>query len=180
MAPIQHPSPSKAFELASKYATLLRVLFYHPRFKYAQPPTPEFIRPDGEKTPVALLLVSDFVQRTYVDNVIPFLPAGATRKCKAIGNPWAQHDPNYQWEWEWDARAGVFKDASGSVIGMPILAENEAMKNIGDVTTRTLMAKKCILENGTDVKARLIIGGNAFDFGEVQKAMRDIDELDVC
>ncbi|KAI1385868.1 uncharacterized protein F4822DRAFT_356590 [Hypoxylon trugodes] len=163
---IEHPTPAEAFELATNHAALLRGLFLHPEFKYAQPPTADFVKPDTEKTPLPLLFVSESAQKTYVECVIPFLPAGATRKCKDIGNPWAWSDPNYKWEWEWDAQTSTLKDSNGNVQEFPKLPEKAAFEKISDVYTRGFIVGKGILENETDMKARLMIGGQTFDFGQ--------------
>ncbi|RYP74355.1 hypothetical protein DL771_003022 [Monosporascus sp. 5C6A] len=127
-------------------------------------------------TEPALFWVADFVQNTYVNCIIPFLPAGASRKCKALANPWAHADPNYQWEWEWDTQAGILKDASGKPVEFPRLLQSQAKEKVSDVVTRGFMTKKIVLENETDVKARLLIGGKAFDFGEdIKNAVRNLD-----
>ncbi|KAI1398659.1 hypothetical protein F4819DRAFT_467868 [Hypoxylon fuscum] len=174
MPNIKHPSPAEAFELATKHAALLRGLFLSPRFKYAQPPTADFIKPDPQQTPLALLFVADFVQRTYVEFVVPFLPPGSTRKCKDIANPWAWDDPNYQWEWEWDAETSTMKDAAGNVKEFPKLEESEAVSKMGDILTRGFMARKIVLENTTDPKARMLVGGQSFDFGkDMEKMIKD-------
>ncbi|KAI0012774.1 hypothetical protein F4779DRAFT_566777 [Xylariaceae sp. FL0662B] len=171
---IKHPTPAEAFDLATKHAALLRGLFLDPRFKYAQPPTADFVKPDPNQTPMALLFVSDFVQRTYVEYVVPFLPAGATRKCKAIGNPWAWSDPNYQWEWEWDDQTKTLKDAAGNVKEFPKLPKSEAVEKMSDIIGRGFMTRKIILENRTDMKARLLVGGQTCDFGaEVERLVRE-------
>ncbi|KAI2606759.1 hypothetical protein GGR54DRAFT_407729 [Hypoxylon sp. NC1633] len=162
---ITHPTPAEAFELATKHAALLRALFHDPPFKYLQPPTPAFIKPDTANTPMALLFVADFVQTTYVEYVVPFLPAGATRKCKDIANPWAW-SANTTWELEWDPQTSTLKDAAGNVQDFPKLPNSEAVSKMSDVLSRGFMARKIILENGTDPKARLLAGGQSFDFGE--------------
>jgi hypothetical protein len=82
----KHPSPAEVMHMASTYATLLRTLYLHPEFNHAQPPTADFIRP-SEDNPPGLWFTTDFSQSTYVNYILPFLPAGATRKCKLIGNP---------------------------------------------------------------------------------------------
>ncbi|KAI3400867.1 hypothetical protein diail_1556 [Diaporthe ilicicola] len=160
-----HPSPSQAMEFAATYAELLRSLFHHPQFKYLEPPTAAICKIDAHSTPPALLFASDFVEKTYIEYVIPWLPAGATRKCKVLGNPWAFADPDYRWEWEWDAAAGSMKSADGSVVDFPRFSEAKAEEMIGDLFGRGFMAKKVILENGTDPKAALMVGG-PFDFGQ--------------
>ncbi|KAI1505711.1 hypothetical protein F5X99DRAFT_367423 [Biscogniauxia marginata] len=165
-----HPSPAKAYEMAVNHAALLRAIFLHPEFKYLEPPTAAICRMDTEHTPPPLLWVSDFVQNTYVNQVVPFLPAGATRKCKDVANPWAYYDPAYQWEWYWDSAAAALKDAQGNIIQFPRLPEGEAIEKVSDAFGRGFMAKKLILENGTDDKARLMIGGRVFDFGEEARA----------
>ncbi|KAI1768373.1 hypothetical protein GGR53DRAFT_407941 [Hypoxylon sp. FL1150] len=162
----KHPSPAEAFELAAKHAALLRALFLDPRYKYLQPPTAEFIKPDTDQTPRALFFIADFVQNTYINYVIPFLPTGATRKCKAVANPWAWNDPNYKWEWEWDAQTSTLKDADGRVKEFPKHPDEFGVEKMGDVFSRGFMTRKIVLENGTDAKARLLLGGESFDFGE--------------
>ncbi|KAI1378063.1 hypothetical protein F4677DRAFT_414339 [Hypoxylon crocopeplum] len=171
---IRHPTPAEAFELAAKHSALLRAIFLDPRFKYLQPPTADFIKPDTDQTPMAMLFVADFIQQTYIEYVIPFLPAGATRKCKAIANPWAWSDPDYKWEWEWDAQTSTLKDADGNVMQFPKLPDSNAIKKMGDVLGRGFMTRKVVLENGTDPKARLLSGGEAFDFGgEVERIVKE-------
>ncbi|KAI1439867.1 hypothetical protein F5Y02DRAFT_404551 [Annulohypoxylon stygium] len=166
---IQHPTPAEAFKQAANHAALLRALFLHEKFKYAQPPTPDFIKPDMEQTPSALFFVADFVQNTYINYVIPFLPTGATRKCKDIANPWAWNDPSYEWEWTWDASTSTLKDKDGNVKEFPKLNEKEAVEKVGDVVSRGFMTRKIILENDTDPKAKMLTGGQEFDFGEAAK-----------
>ncbi|KAI1099065.1 hypothetical protein F4804DRAFT_345828 [Jackrogersella minutella] len=174
---IEHPTPAQAYEIAVHHAALLRGLFLHPRFKYAQPPTADFIKPDIKEIPPALFFVSDFVQRTYVEYVVPFLPAGATRKCKAIANPWAYSDPDYKWEWEWDASTSELKDADGNVKPFPTLSEKVGFEKMSDIMSRGFLSRKIILENATDPKARLLAGGQTFDFGEeVEKLAKDTYE----
>lgn len=162
-------------EFATAYAELLRSLFNHPQFKYLEPPTASICKIDSEATPPALIFASDFVEKTYIEYVIPWLPAGATRKCKAIGNPWAFADPDYGWEWEWDAAAGSIKSADGAAVEFPRFPPAEAKEKISDLFFRGFMARKAILENGTDPKAALMMGGS-FDFGqEVRQACEKLD-----
>lgn len=171
---IKHPTPTEAFKLATDHAALLRGLFLDPRFKYAQPPTADFIKPDPFQTPIPLIFTSDFIQRTYVEYVLPFLPPGSTRKCKAIANPWAWSDPNYKWEWEWDPQDNTMKDADGNVKQFPTLPEKDAIEKMSDLFSRGFMARKVILENATDAKARLLAGGETFNFGEdVEKLVKE-------
>ncbi|KAI1077425.1 hypothetical protein F5B20DRAFT_583420 [Whalleya microplaca] len=162
----QSLDPAEAYDLAAKHATLLRSLFNHTQFHYLGPPTAERYPVDLERTSPALYFLTDFVQNTYVEFVIPFLPAGATRKVKEIANPWAYADPNYHWEWTWDAEANAIKDASGNSVPFPTLSPAVVKDKISDLIMRSMMAKKLILENETDPKARLLLGGQTFDFGE--------------
>ncbi|KAK7697281.1 hypothetical protein SLS64_013715 [Diaporthe eres] len=172
---LSHPSPSQVMEFAAAYAELLRSLYNHPQFKFLEPPTAAMCKMDAKATPPALIFASDFVQKTYVEYVIPWLPAGATRKCKILGNPWANADPDYRWEWEWDAAAGTMKAADGASVEFPRFPDAKAKEMIGDVFSRGFMAKKAILENGTDPKAALMMGG-AYDFGqEVRQACEKLD-----
>lgn len=152
-------------ELATTYATLLHAIFYHPLYKYDQPPTADFVKPSAD-TPVALIWTADFTQSTYIERIIPFLPAGATRKCRDIGNPWAQADPSYAWTWTWDAASETLKDERGEAVKFPTLPKREVFEKMSDVITRGMMTKKLVLENRTDTKAQLLLGGAAFDFGE--------------
>ncbi|KAI0484366.1 hypothetical protein GGR56DRAFT_613520 [Xylariaceae sp. FL0804] len=66
-------------DLAIRYATLLRHLYEHPEFKYTQsvPPLPDMARP-----PMGLRHTAKFVQRTYLEHVLPFLPPGNDRRCR--------------------------------------------------------------------------------------------------
>ncbi|KAI1874966.1 hypothetical protein JX265_003650 [Neoarthrinium moseri] len=169
-------TPRQAFALARSHAELLRQLFNHPEFKYTEPPTSVRYPVDVDRTPPALLMVSDFVQTTYVEHVLPLLPAGTSRKCKDVGNPWAFADPNYSWEWTWDESAGELRDAQGAKIDFPVLPKARAIELRGDVYSRSFMAHKCICENDSDVKARMMIGGQSFDFGE--EARRIIKSLE--
>lgn len=172
---LSHPSPSQVMEFAVNHAELLRSLYQHPQFKYLEPPTADICKMDAKSTPLALVFASDFVQKTYVEYVIPWLPAGATRKCKVLGNPWAFADPDYRWEWEWDAAAGIMRSADGTAVEFPRFSEAEAKEKITDVLSRGFMAKKAILENGTDPKAAIMVGG-PFDFGqEVRQACEKLD-----
>lgn len=173
--PFTHPTPRQAFNLARKHAELLRLLFNHPQFAYTSPPNATQYPVDTEKTPVALLMVSDFVQTSYIEHVIPFLPSGASRKTKEIANPWAHADDSYTWEWEWDEDKGELRDKStGEVQKFPALGR-KGKEMRGDIWTRAFMAGKCICDNGSDAKAKLMIGGESFDFGE--EARRLIQEI---
>ncbi|KAI1854026.1 hypothetical protein JX266_001167 [Neoarthrinium moseri] len=155
-------TPRQAFALARSHAELLRQLFNHPEFKYTEPPTSVRYPVDVDRTPPALLMVSDFVQTTYVEHVLPLLPAGTSRKCKD--------------EWTWDESADELRDAQGAKIDFPVLPKARAIELRGDVYSRSFMAHKCICENDSDVKARMMIGGQSFDFGE--EARRIIKSLE--
>lgn len=171
----QHPTPAQVYELAVDYAALLRALFYHPEFKFLEPPTAQISKIDPDKTNPALFWVTDFVQNTYVNNVIPFLPQGSTRKCREISNPWAYADPTYNWELTWDSEAGALKDASGSSVSFPKLSQASVREKMEDLVGRGFMTRKLILDNQTDVKAQLLMGGQSFEFGdEVKAAARKI------
>ncbi|KAI0015246.1 hypothetical protein F4780DRAFT_94209 [Xylariomycetidae sp. FL0641] len=161
-----HPSPAQVYELAVQYATLLRRLYGHPDFCYLVPPNAGMAKLDEKNTPKGLLHVVGFVQNTYLHYVLPYLPAGASRKCKEVGNPWAYDDPNYQWEWTFDEGAGVMRDARGNAMEFPKLPVDESREHMSDAFTRGLMTKKLILENGTDLKAQMLVGGRPYDFGE--------------
>jgi hypothetical protein len=170
----QHPSPAQVYELGVQYATLLGLLANHPQFKYLEPPTAEVAKIDALNTPVGLLWVNNFVETTYVKWVIPFLPPGATRKCKALGNPWAQADADYPWEWTWDAAGESLRDASGTPVPFPDHSGPNLAEHMEDISSRGFMTKKLILENETDPKARLLLGGSTFDFGPDIKALADV------
>ncbi|KAK8138347.1 hypothetical protein PG984_001727 [Apiospora sp. TS-2023a] len=167
--PITHPTPAEAFELGTNYAALLRALYGNPQYKFAQPPTAEFIKPAADTHP-GLFFVTDFVEKTYIKYVAPFLPQGASRKCRALSNPWAYADPNYVWTWEWDPETSTMWDKKGGdeeqdEVPFPKLPENKAKAMISDAWSRGFMAQKIILENETDPKARALAGGQPFDFG---------------
>ena len=174
MATVKPPTPAEAFELAEKHATLLRQLYSHPEFKYLEPPTAAICKTDPDTHP-ALFWATDFVQNTYVDYILPFLPEGATRKCKALGNPWAYADPDYQWEWQWDAEARALKDAAGNAVPFPELREQKATKLVRDITSRTVMAEKILLGSQSDPMVRMMFGGREFDFGEdIKQAAKNL------
>lgn len=123
-------------------------------------------------------MVSDFVQTTYINFVLPFLPKDASRKTKEIANPWAYADASSVWEWTWDEETGELKDKDGKVQKFPQLGAARGMELRGDIWSRSFMAGKCICENGTDPKARLMIGGKSFDFGEdVRKLITELQEI---
>ncbi|RWA04810.1 hypothetical protein EKO27_g10298 [Xylaria grammica] len=172
----EHPTPAQAYELGVVYAAILRHVFTHPEFHYLEPPTAAISKIDHERTPRGLFFTADFIQNTYIKNVLPFLPAGATRKCKELGNAWAYADATYQWEWTWDAEAGAMKDANGNVVEFPRLSASQLTDNITDLTTRNFFAKKLILENETDLKAKIMLGNRTIDFGEdARAAARKLD-----
>ncbi|KAI1086684.1 hypothetical protein F5B19DRAFT_498121 [Rostrohypoxylon terebratum] len=83
-----------------------------------------------------------------------FLPAGATRKCKD--------------------ETSTLKDKEGNVKTFPKLNEEDAVEKVNDVISRGFMTRKIILENATDMKARILIGGQAFPFVEAaEKAVKE-------
>ncbi|KAI3341454.1 hypothetical protein F4824DRAFT_448936 [Ustulina deusta] len=166
----QHPTPAQAYELGVIYSAILRHVFTHPEFYYEEPPTAVISKIDHDRTPRGLFFTADFIQNTYVNNVLPFLPQGATRKCKELANPWAHADPNYQWEWTWDAEAGAMKDANGTVIEFPRLSASQVTEHATDLGTRNFFAKKLVWENETDLKAKMMLGGRTIDFGEDARA----------
>ncbi|KAI1126836.1 hypothetical protein F5Y10DRAFT_203120 [Nemania abortiva] len=165
-----HPTPAQAYEMGVLYATILRHIYNHPEFKYEEPPTAAIAKMDFEQTPPGLFFTADFIQKTYIDNVLPLLPEGASRKCKEVGNPWAYADPSYQWEWTWDAGANAMKDASGNVIAFPTLSASRIKENTINITTRNFLIKKLVLENETDIQAQMMLGARGFDFGENVRA----------
>ncbi|KAI2625511.1 hypothetical protein GGS21DRAFT_305369 [Xylaria nigripes] len=172
----EHPTPAQVYEVGVNFATLLRHLFTHPQFYFQEPPTATIAKLDPERTPKALFFVTDFIQNTYVSNVLPLLPPGITRRCKALANPWAYADSNYQWEWVWDAEAGAMKDVAGKVIEFPQLSSPALKDNLTDLFTRNLLAKKLITGSSSDPKARALLGGQAFDFGDdVRTAAEKLD-----
>ena len=79
----EHPSPAEVYRTATAYAALMRALYNHPAYVFAQPPTADFIKPDLARIPTALRWVTDFAETTYVEYVLPLVPAGATRRCRA-------------------------------------------------------------------------------------------------
>ncbi|KAF2969414.1 hypothetical protein GQX73_g4168 [Xylaria multiplex] len=166
----EHPTPAKAYELGVIFATILRHVYTHPEFHYLEPPTADVAKMDLDHTPRGLFFTADFIQNTYMSNIIPFLPPDATRKCKELANAWAYADPTYQWEWVWDAEAGVMKDTDGNIVEFPRLPAVEVHDHAGDLATRNFFIKKLLLENGTDPQAKILMGGHAIDFGEDTKA----------
>lgn len=168
----EHPTPAKAYELAATYAALLRHVYGHPDYHYKEPPTATSAKIDAERMPKGLFFTADFLQNTYVSNVLVFLPDGATRKCKELGNPWAYQDPNYTWEWTFDAATGTMRDAEGKAVAAPFpkLSAAKLMENTIDLSTRNFFAKKLLLENGTDPKVQAMLGGRSIDFGEAARA----------
>ncbi|KAI1337687.1 hypothetical protein F5Y15DRAFT_425690 [Xylariaceae sp. FL0016] len=175
----EHPSPARVYETATKHAALLRELLGHPDYKYREPPNATIVKHGFNRTPKGLFFVAEFVQKTYVKYVVPFLPAGATRKCKDISNPWAYADPDYSWEWTFDTSAGIIKDADGNTVEFPRLpdARREAQR---DIFTRIMMAQKIIVENESDATARMLLGGKPFDFGDdARKLIGGLIDLDL-
>lgn len=166
-----HPTPAQAYELGAQYAALLRAMYNHPKINYLEPPTAEISKIDPKNTHAGLFSVVDFVQNTYIQYVIPLLPAGATRKCKELANPWAYGHPNYNFELTWDSEAGDLKDASGNAaVNFPKLPGEVVQERMGDLFGRLFMTRKLIFENETDPKAKLLIGGEGLDFGEDVRA----------
>ncbi|KAK8125360.1 uncharacterized protein PG998_001119 [Apiospora kogelbergensis] len=168
--PITHPTPAEAYELACNYAALLRALYTNPQFRFQETPTPEIAKVSKE-THMGLFFVTDFVENTYVKHVLPYLPAGASRHCRALANPWAYADPSYVWTWEWDPESQTMWDKKGSdaeeeeEVPFPTFPESDAREMVSDIWTRGFMAQKIIVENETDPKARALAGGQPFDFG---------------
>lgn len=172
----EHPTPAQVYELGTIYATILRHVLAHPDFHFLEPPTAIIANIDYDRTPRGLFWVAEFLQNTYINNVLPFLPEGASRKCKELGNPWAYADPNYQWEWTWDAEESAMKDANGTVVEFPRLPTSKVYENQSDIVSRAVFARKLVLENGTDIKAQLLLGGQPIDFGEdARAAVRRLD-----
>ncbi|KAI1822430.1 hypothetical protein F4861DRAFT_391414 [Xylaria intraflava] len=172
----EHPTPAQAYELGTSFATILRHLFTHPEFQYQEPPTASVSKMDLERTPKALFFTADFIQNTYINNVLPYLPQGATRKCKELGNPWAYSDPNYQWEWVWDTEADTMKDMNGNEIGFPRLSSSQLQENHTDLRTRNFLAKKLVCGSASDPMAQALLGGRLFDFGDDTRAA--VEKLD--
>ncbi|GAP93122.1 hypothetical protein SAMD00023353_6800160 [Rosellinia necatrix] len=166
----QSLTPAQAYEVASTYATILRHVYTHPEFHYETPPTAAWSKPDLHRTPKGLFFTADFLQNTYVNNVLPFLPQGATRKCKALANPWAHADPEQRWEWTWDAGRGALTDTDGAAVPFPALPPARAREHATDIAMRNVFARKLVIENATDTRAQMLLGGGAFDFGEEARA----------
>lgn len=72
------------------------------------------------ETEPTLFWATYFVQKTYVAAALPFLPEGATWKCKALANHWAHADPACQWAQEWDAEAEALKDTKTAAVSSPV------------------------------------------------------------
>ncbi|KAI0202970.1 hypothetical protein F4808DRAFT_48834 [Astrocystis sublimbata] len=165
-----HPTPAEAYEMGTTYAALLRHLYNHPEFHYLEPPNAVIYKIDPDRTPPGLFFTTDFVQNTYIKYSLPFLPEGASRKCKELGNPWAYADPNYPWEWTWDSEAAAMKDASGNVIEFPELSSARLHEIIPDLATRNYFKRKLVIENDTDPKAKALLSGRTIDFGPDARA----------
>jgi hypothetical protein len=167
----EHPSPTQVHELASQFAALLRALYSHPEYKYLEPPTALICKYDRANTPRALFWVTDFVEKTYIEWILPFLPSRATRKCKDFANCWAYADPAYEFEWTWDPEAVALKDGDGKTVDFPRLPNSRVHKLLSDLVGRQMIAKKLITENATDPRAQLMLGGEKFDFGDEIRAL---------
>lgn len=56
------------------------------------------------------------------------------------------------------------------------MSDEDSKGKLADIWSRAFITAKIALENSTDVKARLLVGGSEFDFGEeVREAARKID-----
>ncbi|KAH9895411.1 hypothetical protein F4778DRAFT_783767 [Xylariomycetidae sp. FL2044] len=185
----KHPTPVQVYEIAVRHATLLRLLFTHPDFKYREPPTADVYK-IGPGTNPGLFYVTDFVENTYVKNVIPLLPAGATRKCKALANTWAYADPEWVWEWTWDTESGVMRDHGDGdgdngdngnrVVEFPRMRDADEVREwVTDLVIRGVMTRKLVLEKETDEKARYMMAkmdAEGLDFGEdVRRLVAELD-----
>jgi hypothetical protein len=159
------------YELAVDYAALLRALFADPGFKFLEKPTAEVSAIDTNNTHMGLFFTADFVQTTYIDNILPFLPQHASRKTKELSNPWAYGNPSYQWELAWDAEAGALKDKNGSSATFPTLPQAEVKDKLENLVSRGFMIKKIVFENGTDFTAKMAMGGRTYNFSDKAKAM---------
>ncbi|KAI0389155.1 hypothetical protein F5Y17DRAFT_463007 [Xylariaceae sp. FL0594] len=152
------PTPAKAYELGVKHAALLRSLYNHPDFKYQEPPTAEVAKFDLGATPEGLFFVTDFVQNTYVNYVLPRLPQGASRKCNELGNP-SGSGPGTK---------------EGKTVEFPRLPLSRARSIASDLVSRTFLTKKLILEGQNDPQLAPMLRGQ--DFGdEVKAAVRALD-----
>ncbi|CAH0053810.1 unnamed protein product [Clonostachys solani] len=161
----------QVYELAVDYAALLRALFGDPGFKFLQKPTAEVSAIDTENTHMGLFWVTDFVQTTYIDNILPFLPSHASRKTKELGNPWAYGDSSYQWELTWDAEAGALKDKNGNSATFPTVAQAEVKSKMENLVSRGFMIKKLVFDNGSDFMAKMAMGGQTYNFSDEAKAI---------
>ncbi|VUC36341.1 unnamed protein product [Clonostachys rosea] len=169
--PSQHPTPAQVYELAVDYAALLRALYADPGFKFLQQPTAEVSAIDTENTHMGLFWTTDFVQTTYIDNILPFLPQHATRKTKQLGNPWAYGDSSYQWDLTWDAEASALKDRDGNSATFPTLSQAEVKEKLDNLVSRGSMIKKLIFDNESDFMAKMAMGGQTYKFNDEVKAI---------
>ncbi|KAK8088807.1 hypothetical protein PG997_003768 [Apiospora hydei] len=175
--PITHPTPAEAFELGSNYAALLRALYGNPAYCF------DGRDDEARRRHAPGPVLRHRLRREDVHQARAPLPApGATRRCRALANPWAYADPSYAFTWEYDPESqtmwykkGGDDDENEEEVPFPKLPEKQAREMISDAWTRGFMAQKIILENATDPKARALAGGEVFDFGpEAREIVRKV------
>jgi hypothetical protein len=146
MADPSNPTNEEVFSLAKRIAALLRALLCHPSTTFVG----DMIT-DPTSTPPTLFNVTDFVRRTYVENILLCLPPNATKTCKALANPWAYQDLDW-------------KDNDENVVpgDYPTIKGNaELEEKWRDACSRSIMIGMII----GDPRKQVMFGGS-FDFGQ--------------
>lgn len=146
MGSIDEPSKDDVFDLAKRVAALLRALLRHPSATFV-----DDMITDPTTTPPTLFHVTDFVRRTYIDNLLPCLPPNATKTCKALANPWAYQDLDW-------------KDNDESTVPgeYPTIKGNaELEEKWTDSNSRSIMIAMIIADPGKQA-----MFGGSFDFGK--------------
>jgi hypothetical protein len=162
------------YHIAVRHAALLRALYAHPGFHFLEPPTAEVHKFDEERTNPGIFFLTDFVQNTYVNYILPLLPPGVTRKCKELANPWAYADGNYVWEWTWDAATSSLKDSQGNDVPFPPVEQSLRSSSAVDVRTRTLTSDALINGQGMPLQLQMM-GLKEVEFGDdIKNAQKDV------
>jgi hypothetical protein len=145
---LNQPTPSDVFTVSSHIAALLRALLLHPSTTFVGD-----MMTDPTTTPPTLYNVTDFVQRTYITYLLPLLPPNATKKCKALANPWAYEDLDWTKETDGEAMApGKYPRIQGNA---------KLEEQWRDANGRSVMIGMII----NDPKKQAMFGGS-FDFGK--------------
>ena len=146
MSNINNPTNADIFSLAKRVAALFRALLCHPSATFIN----DMIS-DPTTTPPTLFNVTDFVRRTYIEHLLPCLPANATKTCKALANPWAYQDLDWKDNDE-DSVPGEYPTVKGNA---------ELEEKWRDACSRSTMIGMIIADPGKQA-----MFGGAFDFGK--------------